>query len=48
VCQILKCQKFISAENNDDAQEFDQSDEIFLIDKALCKPLLSIANKLLC
>ncbi len=48
MCQILKCHKFISTENNDDAQEFNQSDEIFLIDKALCEPLLSIANKLLC
>ncbi len=28
-------------------QQFNQSDEIFLIDNGLCEPLLSIANKLL-
>ncbi len=36
----------ISAKDNADAPEFNQSDKIFLIDNGLFKPMLSIANKL--
>jgi hypothetical protein len=37
----------ISAKDNADAPEFNQSDEIFLIDNGLFEPMLSIAKKLL-